>query len=314
MSAPSAVLFNPQVAMRPGDYRDLYDTLPGVHRRLLDASAAIDVDLLEAFRSADADLVNKGPLIRPMSVALGVALYEALRPELGDVRLMAGLSLGQITAASAAGALDFADAVRTVRTMAVLEDEVFSGRDYGSTFCYCVDLDDLHAHVGELAGQGYDVAPCAVTGDDQMVVSGEADALTRINEFVALRRGVGVRIPYGPPGHAPMLAEVERRFAAEWGERERVRTPDVPLVCNMDSVPLSTAEQVRDALIRQYTRTVHWDEGIRRMQARGVARFVVVGPGHFIAKSFGFMTLADAAEIVRFDQAADFSRLMAARS
>lgn len=310
----TAILFNPQVAMRPGDYRDLYDLLPLVRRRLDDASSAIDVDLAEAFHSADADLVNQGPLIRPMSIALGVALFESLPDEHREnARYMAGLSLGQITAAAACGALEFGDAVRTVRTMATLEDEVFAGRDYGSTFCYCVDLESVHTKMGELAAEGLDVAPCAITGDDQMVVSGQGEALTAINEFSAGQGGVGVRIPHGPPGHAPMLAEAERRFAAEWQEAPRVRAPRVPLICNMDARPLSTAEEVRDALITQYTRTVYWAKGIEHLMDSGVERYVVVGPGHFIAKSFRFMARARKVGVVRFDEAASFEQEAAGR-
>ncbi|WP_033304310.1 ACP S-malonyltransferase [Nocardiopsis alkaliphila] len=307
MSSGTAILFNPQVAMRPGDYRDLFETLPLVPRLLKDASCAIDVDLTEAFHSADADLVNQGPLIRPMSVALAIALYESLPAEHREnVEYVAGLSLGQITAAAAAGALDFADAVRTVRTMATIEDEVFAGRDYGSTFCYCVDLAAIHSKIDELTEQGLEVAPCAVTGDDQMVVSGEGTALTSINEFAAARGGVGVRIPHGPPGHSPMLAEAERRFGAEWAEASRVVDPRVPLICNMRSTSLSTAEEVREAIITQYTRTVYWAKGIENLMEMGTDRFVVVGPGHFIAKSFRFMSLAKKAEVVRFDQASSF--------
>ncbi|PWV57402.1 ACP S-malonyltransferase [Nocardiopsis sp. L17-MgMaSL7] len=315
MSQRTAILFNPQVAMRPGDYRDLYEALPLVRRRLEQASEAIGVDLDGAFHSADADLVNQGPLIRPMSVALGVALYESLPAEYRDgAEYMAGLSLGQITAAAACGALSFDDAVRTVRTMATVEGEVFAGRDYGSTFCYCVDLESVFARIGELTAQGLDAAPCAITGDDQMVVSGEAAALTSVNELAAAGGGVGVRIPHGPPGHSPMLAPAEERFAAEWEQRERVRTPRVPLLCNMDSTPLATAEEVRDALITQYTRTVHWSRGIERLLELGTTRFVVVGPGHFIGKSFRFMTLAKRASVVRFDQASSFTEELAGRS
>ncbi|MEU0237333.1 ACP S-malonyltransferase [Nocardiopsis sp. NPDC006198] len=312
MRQRTAVLFNPQVAMRPGDYRDLYEALPRVRRRLEDASEAIGADLVGAFHSADADLVNQGPLIRPMSVALGIALYESLPARLREgAAYMAGLSLGQITAAAAAGALEFADAVRTVRTMAAIEEEVFAGRDYGSTFCYCVDLQAVYAKIGELTGQGFEVAPCAVTGDDQMVVSGEGRALTAVNELAAETGGVGVRIPHGPPGHSPMLADAERRFAAEWGQADRTRAPGVPLICNMGAHPLTTAQEVREALITQYTRTVYWAEGIERLLELGTTRFVVVGPGHFIAKSFTFIGRAKGADVVRFDQAPSFVREMA---
>lgn len=307
MNPGTAILFNPQVAMRPGDYRDLFEALPLVPRLLEQASAAIDVDLTEAFHSADADLVNQGPLIRPMSVALAIALYESLPLEHREnVEHIAGLSLGQITAAAAAGALEFADAVRTVRTMATVEEEVFAGRDYGSTFCYCVDLAAVHSRIEELTEQGLDVAPCAITGDDQMVVSGEGAALTDINEFAAAMRGVGVRIPHGPPGHSFMLAEAERRFRAEWVEATRVVDPRVPLICNMRSTPLATAEEVREAIITQYTRTVYWAKGIENLLEGGTRRFVVVGPGHFIAKSFRFMSPAKEAEVIRFDQASCF--------
>ena len=58
-----------------------------------------------------------------------------------------------------------------------------------------------------------------------------------------------------------------------------MQNPTTPLICNVDAAPVETADTSRDALIRQVTGTVRWDESVRSLIAKGIETFVEVGPG-----------------------------------
>lgn len=281
----TAVLFNPQVHVLPGHFRDLHDEIPAVRRRLAEASEVLGVDLVSEFFSDDEARINRGEVVRPASMAIALGLVDAGGIELSGTRCAAGISLGQITAASAVGALSFRDAVRMARTMALIEAEMLGDGDAGVAFYYNVELDGFVRVLDERRAGGADLAPCAYTADNQMIVSGEVGALRELCVAAVGHGGLGVVIPHGSPAHNPALEPVERRFATEWTYLDGVRDPSVPLLCNLTTGLLTTGEEVHEALVTQYTNTVRWSTGMHRLGDLGVLDVLVVGPGHFVRRS-----------------------------
>lgn len=285
----TAVLFNPQVHVKPGDYRDLYEAFPLVRTRLDEAAEAVGLDLAARFFGPDPDDINHGPVVRPSSLALSAAIYEMVWGAQPPPAYMAGLSLGQITAAHCSGSVSFTDAVRMVHTMATVEEEVFGGQDYGVAFYYNVDLPGLESSMAALAADGHFLGPCAYTADNQMIVTGRVPGLRALNTRALSHGGLGVVIPYGPPAHHPVMAEVQERFATEYAYRRPPADPLSPLICNITAGLLKTQGEVHTALVEQYTNTVLWARGIQAMKDLGVERVVIIGPGHFVHKSLSFV-------------------------
>ncbi|MEU5884360.1 ACP S-malonyltransferase [Spirillospora sp. NPDC047279] len=308
----TAVLFNPQVHVKPGDYHDLYESVPLARTRMAEASEAVGLDLAARFLGPDPDEINHGPVVRPASLALSAAIFELVWGDRPPPFLMAGLSLGQITAAHCAGSLSFADAARMVHTMATIEEEVYGGGEYGVSFYYNVDLPGLRGSMEALADDGRLIGPCAFTADDQMIATGAVSALQELNQRALQHGGLGVLIPYGPPAHHPMMAEVQDRFAAEFRHLDAPRDPGCPLVCNMDAAELTTRDEVHRALVEQYTHTVNWDLGLRRMAELGVDRVTIIGPGHFVRKSLEFTSATF--EVDAYLTAADLGAHLAAEA
>lgn len=285
----TAALFPPQVRIRPGEYRELYQRSDAVRAALADAADTLGLDLVGALLSDDEAEANAGPVARPAILALSVALYRSGRPDAAPPDYLAGLSLGQITAAHVAGAISFRDAVRMCHQMAVIEAEEFAGSDYGVYFYYNVDIPGLLGAMRELDAAGHYLRPCAYTADDQMIVTGSFPALERLAERALRLGGLGVVIPYGPPAHCELLRGVQERFRRRWRYADPLRDPAVPLFCNLTAEPLSAAEQVHQTLVGQYTSPVAWTRVIRRIAELGVDRVVVPGPGSFIQRSLDFM-------------------------
>jgi [acyl-carrier-protein] S-malonyltransferase len=292
----TAVLFPPQVYIEPGEYRDLYDSFSTVRLKFSEATRTLGFDLADAFFSDDPDQVNRGTVARPAIVSISSALYDKVRARMPGPSYLAGLSLGQITAAHISGAITFSDAIRMAHTMASVEEEHFSGNDYGVYFYYNIDISRLLAVMEEMEFQGHYLKPCAYTADDQMIVSGRLCSLEELNVKALELGGLGVVIPYGPPAHCPLMEEVKEAFSRTWRYQDKVKDPEVPLICNLAADVIDQGQTIQQVLVEQYTQTVKWAQSIRRMAALGVERLVVIGPGHFVQKSLGFLSVSFAVE------------------
>ncbi|PSK92351.1 [acyl-carrier-protein] S-malonyltransferase [Murinocardiopsis flavida] len=284
---PTAVLLNPQVVVEPGDYRALYDEHSSVRDAFDDASGVLGFDLAGAFLDDDPALINSGTVVRPASLAIATAIYGMTVARGRPPTYLAGLSLGAIVAGHLSGHMSFRDAVRMTHLMPAIEDRVFAGKGLGVAFYYGVDIAAFEDAMRREVAAGRVLSPCAYTAADQMILTGELGALRAMNVRAVACGGVGVVIPHGPPAHSPLpvLHEVEERFRGEWRYRDPAGDPDIPVICNLTSRVLATGDELTDSFIRQYSRTVHWERGVRRLAELGVRKVTVIGPGHFVLKS-----------------------------
>jgi [acyl-carrier-protein] S-malonyltransferase len=114
---------------------------------------------------------------------------------------------------------------------------------------------------------------------DQTVISGNKAAVGRAAEL-AKHRGAkrAILLPVSAPFHCALMQPAQDRLAADLAALT-FHAPEVPVVCNVDAALITTADQARDALIRQVTGSVQWDKSVRALIALGVRNFVEVGPG-----------------------------------
>jgi [acyl-carrier-protein] S-malonyltransferase len=231
----------------------------------------------------EADLgltANTQPALLTTSVAVLRALGE-MAPELQPA-VVAGHSLGEYSALVAAGALSLADALRLVRKRGELMQDAVPVGVGAMAAILGMDLAPIEAIVAEVNGDGNGEL-CAIAnlnGPAQTVIAGYAGAVDRA---VALARERGARkatmLAVSAPFHSPLMRPARDGMAAPLAETE-FRDPRVPVVSNVDAVPVTTGEAARDALLRQIDGAVRWVESIRWMEEKaGVETFVEVGVG-----------------------------------
>lgn len=286
----TAVLFTPQVYVKPGEYRGLYDKSSVVRNKLAIAADVLGYDLVAAFFADHPNEVNHGPVARPAILALSSALYEIACNHLSPPSYMAGPSLGQITAAHIGGFLSFPDAIRMVYEMASLEYEVFNGKNYGAYFFHNVDTEELSLSLEGVKSAGYYLHPSIYMAENQMIVTGDLSGLKLLSSQALRLGGIGVAIPYGVPSHCSLMEGVKKRFSEQWRYKDEPKDPIVPLICNLTTEVLRTKEQVHSTLLQQYTSTVRWTQSIERMAQLGVNKLTILGPGCFVRKSLNFMS------------------------
>lgn len=221
---------------------------------------------------------NTQPAILTMSVAALRALEErgVRAPD-----VVAGHSLGEYSALVAAGALDFADAVRSVRARGgFMQDAVPEGTG-AMAAVLGLDAAAITDVVNKASTAEAYVAVANYNGPEQTVIAGHARGVE--NATAALKAAGAKRVmplPVSAPFHCELMKPAQERLDAWFGAQGGAfRAPRMPVVTNVEAAPNVEAARVRELLVRQVTAPVRFTEMAERMLADGVDTFVEVGPG-----------------------------------
>ena len=252
------------------------DTLAG-------AGQALGQDLAGLIAAGPAEQLNLTTNTQPAMLAAGVAVYRAWlaaggrRPD-----VVAGHSLGEYAALTAAGVLALEDAVRLVRVRAdAMQNAVPVG---AGAMAAVLGLDDdaVRAACAE-AAQGEVVEAVNFNAPAQVVIAGHKAAVERACQAA---KAAGARralpLPVSAPFHSSLLrpaADVLARALAD----APVAAPRIPVINNVDVATPDDPAAVRDALVRQAWHPVRWVETVRAMKARGITHVIECGPGGVLA-------------------------------
>ncbi len=228
---------------------------------------------------------NTQPAILAVSVAACRVLQaKGLRPS-----VVAGHSLGEYSALVAAGALTFADAVALVRRRGRYMQEAVPAGAGAMAALLGIELPAVQS-VCERAAQGQVVAPANLNSQTQVVIAGHQEAVERA---VTLAKESGAKraimLQVSAPFHCALLKPAEERLGPEL-DACAFADPQIPVVTNVDAQPATTAAAARDALKRQVSRPVRWQESVQWMLGEGVNTFVELGPGKVLS---GLVRAAD---------------------
>jgi [acyl-carrier-protein] S-malonyltransferase len=190
----------------------------------------------------------------------------------------AGHSLGEFSAHVAAGSIDFADAVRLVRSRG--QAMASAGREQTGTMAAVLGLDADHVRKLCDAARGEDVLePANYNAPGQIVISGSLDAVRRAVEL-APEHGARRAIELNVSGafHSPLMAAAAAALEEALAGVE-LRPARIPVVANVDAQPVSDPAEIRPRLLAQLTAPVRWVECIIALRDLGVRTFVEPGTG-----------------------------------
>jgi [acyl-carrier-protein] S-malonyltransferase len=250
--------------------------------RWTEANTALGFDLRRlCFEGPEADLIlttNTQPAI----LATSMVALDALTAAGVACEFVAGHSLGEYSALVAAGALGFADALRTVRARGRFMQEAVPAGE--GTMAAILGLDRLLVFQAcEEARTAGVVQVANLNAPGQTVIAGATPAVKQAAELARAKGAKrAVLLPVSAPFHCALLGPAARRL--EMVLRDvAVRDLRVPLVTNVDADLLSEGAKVADALVRQVTSPVRWEEVVVRLTKEGADTFVEVGPGKVLS-------------------------------
>ncbi len=243
------------------------------------ADAVLGYALTELCFSGPEAQLNQTEYTQPALFVIALATWQAARTMLSSPVFVAGHSLGEFSALAAAGAFDFEAGLRLVaergRLMARAGDNAPGGMAVllGATLAAAQSLCDAATAA---SGQ-----PLVIANDNcpgQVVISGALaalDAATMLATEHGVRRMQRLAVSVAP--HSSLMREAQAAFA-ETLAAVQLRAPEVPVVLNATAAPVSTPDEIRQALLRQLTLPVRWRESLLWMATQGVDHFIEVGP------------------------------------
>lgn len=218
---------------------------------------------------------------QPALFVASLAALEKLRADRPDVvlgcEMAAGLSLGEYTALTFAGAMSFEDGLKVVQRRGQAMQAAADATPSGMVSILLLDRDQVQSVCDEAAAHGsIQIANFLCPGN--IVVSGENAACERAAELAEAAGGRAVPLAVAGAFHTPIMSPADEQLA-EVLEGTAIRTPDIPVVSNVDADVHTDPEEIRGILIRQVLQPVRWEDSIRRMMDEGCDEFYEVGPG-----------------------------------
>ena len=278
-----AVVFPGQGSQSVGMLARLLAEEPAAAAAFDEADDALGYGLAALVRDGPSELLNRTDLTQPAMLAAGVAAWRAWRARGGPMpAAMAGHSLGEYTALVCAGAIQFSDALRTVRLRGEWMQQAVPEGEGAMAAVLGLDDDAVIAACAAAEADGGVVEAVNFNAPGQVVIAGEVAAVARAVESAkAAGAKRAMPLPVSVPSHCRLMDPVAEKLAAALADIPLV-APQIAIYHNVDAAPRTQPADIRRALAEQVRRPVRWVECVQAMQAAGAGVLLEAGPGRVL--------------------------------
>jgi [acyl-carrier-protein] S-malonyltransferase len=277
----TGLLFSGQGAQFVGMGRSLVDNSAAARKVYQQADAALGWSLSEVSFNGPAEELTKTRVCQPALFVQGLAIVAALEEtgRLPQVGAALGLSLGELTALTHAGAFDFADGLRTVAERGRLMHEACESTDgamvslIGGTEALVQEICDKH-----------DVDMANLNCPGQIVISGDRTKCLEAAETAKATGQFKMVVPLKVAGayHSRLMKKAGDAFA-KFLETVPISQPRVPVFSNVTGKRVASADEIRHNLGLQVTHPVRWEADMREAALLGLGGYIECGPGKILA-------------------------------
>lgn len=275
-----ALLFAGQGAQKVGMGKSLYENSAAARALYDEANRVLGWELTKiSFEGPDADLTQT-KVCQPALFVHGMALHAALKEQgkLPEISYALGLSLGEVTALTAAGVFDFATGLRVVaergRLMQVACEQTVGGM--------AAIVGEERSTVAALC-QEFDVEAANFNAPGQIIISGEKTKIAAAVE-AAKARGIKKAMLLNVAGayHSRLMVPARDAFA-KFLETVPFAAPKFTVFTNTTGQAVSSPDDIRAALVKQVVSSVLWEDCMRSAAAAGATEFLELGMGGVLA-------------------------------
>lgn len=278
-----AYLFPGQGSQAVGMGKDLFDNFAAARDIFAQADEALGFSLSEMCFAGNEEDLQLTANTQPAILTTSIAAYQAAKSEgLADPDFVAGHSLGEYSALVAAGVLDFADAVRTVRSRGTYMQEAVPVGVGAMAAILGADIATIEQSCAD-AAKGQVCSPANINSSSQIVIAGDTDAVDRACELLKERGAKrAVKLNVSAPFHCALMMPAQERLAVDLNALS-YGSFTFPIVHNVDAEENSDPGKVGDALTRQVSSPVRWVASVERLRSAGVDTIIEIGPGKVLS-------------------------------
>ena len=276
------MVFPGQGSQAPGMGKDLAGKFAVAREVFEEADDALGFPISRLCFEGPAEELQLTENTQPAILTTSVAVFRAARESgLPAPDFVAGHSLGEYSALVAAGVLELAGAVQTVRARGQYMQQAVPVGTGAMAAVLGGDLSAIAAACEEARGDQV----CSVANSNspnQVVIAGNTEAVDRA---VELLKGVAkrvIKLNVSAPFHCALMRPAQEKLAAHL-ERLTFREPRMPVVTNVDAKITTAPDELRDALLRQVSAPVRWLESMQLLLAQQTDTFIEIGPGKVLS-------------------------------
>lgn len=274
-----ALVFPGQGSQSIGMLNAFYDDYPQVKFVFDEASSVLGYDLWEIVTSGPKEKLNSTDITQPAMLASGVAVWNLWNEKKGEPPVfLAGHSLGEYSALVCAGVIEFKDAIKLVSSRGkYMQEAVPKGT---GAMAAILGLDDGVVREVCVAASSNETAEAVnFNSPGQVVIAGHTGAIEKAID-IAKEKGAkrAIMLPVSVPSHCQLMKPAAEKLAADLATIA-FSNPTIPVINNVDVKTETSADAIKEALVRQLYQPVRWVEVIQSMAGQGVDRVLECGPG-----------------------------------
>lgn len=277
----TAFVFPGQGSQSVGMGKDLCGNFAEARNAFAEASDALGYDMQALCFNGPKEELDKTFRTQPSILTASIAAFRVLVAKGISPAAVAGHSLGEYSAITAAGVLSLRDAVKlTEKRGTFMQEAVPEGKGLMAAILGLErrQIDDICLSVGT----GY-VAAANYNCPGQIVIAGEKQA---VEDALAMAKEAGARralaLAVSAPSHCRLMAPASDRLE-ELLDTLELRDPSVPVMNNADAVFLKDVKGIKISLVKQLNSPLLWEDSIRNMASSGIDTFIEVGPGKVLS-------------------------------
>lgn len=306
----SAFVFPGQGSQSIGMLAELAASHAIVGETFTEASDVLGYDLWSLVSNGPEDQLNQTDRTQPAMLTAGLAVWRVWQSVSSHTpAFLAGHSLGEYTALVAAGALDFADAVKLVEQRGRFMQQAVPAGEGAMAAVLGLDDDTVRAVCAEAATSGI-VEAVNFNSPGQVVIAGAASAVSRAIELASTKGAKrALLLPVSVPSHCALMMPAAEQLAQALAAIT-VRSPAIPVIHNANVGGSDDPDTIRQLLARQLYSPVRWVETVQWLVTQDVRALVECGPGKVLAglgkridKSLDSLPLFDSATLEKVQQA-----------
>lgn len=278
-----AFVFPGQGSQAVGMLSDLFESYPQIQHQFARASDVLNLDLFEMVQNDPHNLLNVTEFTQPALLTASVAIWN-LWKEQSDIRptFMAGHSLGEYSALVCAGALEFEDAVLlTHKRGQYMQQAVPEGT--GAMAAVLGLEDDVVIDLCQQADSSGNVSAANFNSPGQVVISGSKASVEKASELAKEKGAKRVMpLPVSVPSHCQLMQPAADKLAEDL-ETITLKSPNYPVIHNVDVKPHLSPKEIKVALIEQLYKSVRWSQTNQFLLENNVKNIIECGPNKVLS-------------------------------
>ncbi|ARJ48141.1 ACP S-malonyltransferase [Candidatus Pelagibacter sp. RS39] len=280
-----SVIFPGQGSQIVGMGKEFFEKHEIVKKLFKEADETLDFSLSKLILEGPKDeldlTVNTQPAIFLISYSIFQVVKEDFNINLNEAKYFAGHSLGEYSALSCAGYLDFGETIKILRVRGdAMQNSVPKGEG-GMLAILGSKIEDVEKIIND--NQNNFVAQVANDNSDgQIVLSGKTKDLQILSEFLKDNKIKNIKLPVSAPFHCNLMSKATSVMTDELQKINFKKSKNI-LISNVTAEEISNTEDLRNLLIKQIEKRVRWRESILNMINKGVNQFIEIGPGKVLS-------------------------------